>query len=229
MTLMQPIASLGGGMISTMPKRGPGARMPSYGGDYNSWLKQFRRWLLTMPLDGQTQILSELDPTQDRNPDSPLRSKDFNREIKRIERIESRWRAEVFALKRPCLCQNCRNHRAKRYPAYYVPRGISFECWMEGRALTIESIRESDPDLADELIRLENVGGGYWHHDWDERRAEMWRQDWERADTSGVEVDSTASNLCGEPIRNPGGIIVQRHFSVGASRKNGNGNGSHSG
>ena len=188
MSLMQPIASLGGMMIAAMPKRGPGARMPSYVGDYSSWLKQFRRWLLTMPLDGQTQILSELDPTQDRNPDSPLRSKDFNREIKRIERIESRWRAEVFALKRPCLCQNCRNHRAKRYPAYYVPRGVSFECWMEIWFLHLSDEYLEDPDFAAELERLQ-----------------------------------------GEPIRNPGGIIVQRHFSVGASRKNGNGNGSHSG
>ena len=186
MSLMQPIASLGGTMIAAMPKLRARARMPSYGGDYNSWLKQFRRWLLTMPLDGQTQILSELDPTQDRNPDSPLRSKDFNREIKRIERIESRWRAEVFALKRPCLCQNCRNHRAKRYPAYYVPRGVSFECWMEIWFLHLSDEYLEDPDFAAELERLQ-----------------------------------------GEPIRNPGGIIVQRHFSVGVSRKNASGNGSH--
>jgi hypothetical protein len=72
----------------------------------------------------------------------------WNREKRRVRRGRERWIEEIRALRRPCRCDNCRQHGRPPFPRYYVVRAISYECWLEEQTI--------DPELQEELDAIRN-------------------------------------------------------------------------
>ena len=71
------------------------------------------------------------------------------RELRRIRRERDQSQRQLEALRRPCYCKRCRARR--RWPDYYAPSHLSFECYLEQQPI--------DPGLEEELARLRGASG----------------------------------------------------------------------
>jgi hypothetical protein len=106
-------------------------------------------WWHGLTLDQQDEMLDRIDPQ--RYPwghTLPMAAGRWNREKRRVRRARERWIEEIRSLRKPCKCDNCVRHHRPPFPKYYVASVISYECWLEARAV--------DPELEEELVPLRN-------------------------------------------------------------------------
>ncbi len=73
----------------------------------------------------------------------------LNRESRRVRREILQANHQIERLRLPCHCARCRGKR--RWPSYYAPSLISFECYLEGQAI--------NSDLDDQLKALRGRSG----------------------------------------------------------------------
>jgi len=111
-----------------------------------------------MTLESQEAVLLRIDPARwDGEGQPPLTAREWNRQMRRVKREKQQRMKEIASLRKQCLCKNCRKHHQGKFPAYYVARHISYECWLEQQ--------EVDPEMAEVLAPLrmtrEKVGAAF--------------------------------------------------------------------
>jgi DNA-binding CsgD family transcriptional regulator len=72
-----------------------------------------------------------------------------------VSKALNRWQDEIKELRKPCQCGRCRGHDV-RFPRYYVPRWLSYECYLEGRW-------RDDEDWQEIEKMFSKTEGGYKH------------------------------------------------------------------
>jgi hypothetical protein len=103
-----------------------------------------------MTLESQEAVLLRVDPARwEGQDDPPLTAREWNRQMKRVQREMQQRLEEIDRLRKPCGCRQCRRKGRPPFPAYYVVNEISYECWLERQQV--------DPEMEEILTPLRNT------------------------------------------------------------------------